>query len=763
MNNKADINNLFKSLLHSSYIRTKIFNHVEIIHQRIISSDLLVLKSNQIVSLCECIKVNRSDLFIKHFDSVYQSMLSYSNEKEFSFNNKTFKQILNTIFQYDGHVELDYLLQRFGRIKMTVLRDGFIKPPINVFRLLIQHNYHLPEKNDNETDHAIFVDVLTRLAVFNGELEMFDRIFNDYFDHNSDKFSFYVDKRSFKGLINKLNNQQHTTNNNNNNNNNGDNNNQSKYYVIFYMVKKLLSFGVDLRSLLFIDALECDNNQEIIKWIRDSFDSKEQGNGTVEDFNQLFQHYLLFPIEKYATTNTLKLIEFNQLVSSSNRLSTRAAQFGNLDFLSYMYDMKQYQYLFEKTQLHDSLSGPHLECANFLMTIAVKEGYTKLQCWSIDPSIMSLDLVKRLVEIQCQMMSFSGLIESAIKSNQPETLEFILSLLKDENMEFFDSDEKFVIMSLALDDPVITEMLLDRFFSSEDRPPKTFTVEYIDKKICYAPLLSLFNKGHSIEFNPLEYYTSNPSIVSQKVVQLCLEHLSIERVPPWVILVSVNHPDFNDQGDYKLLKDTLSLINQYPEEDMQELQHDVLNEACRMGLVKVVECFGDWAWKFGDSLFRTAMEYKQTQMALFLGQAITTHFKEMDTNRLELILNYFYFIDDDQDFEMIWDVLQPLTSNSSYVSRAITYSRFKFSKRSSKTKTIDRFIKHYTRYYNSPEKDQFKMTPIRITNRDQSFDPFNIHHLYTNYRDCPVIDFSDFNVDKYYIQNNELGVIPFNK
>ncbi|EGG22856.1 hypothetical protein DFA_04986 [Cavenderia fasciculata] len=745
----------FKGILNNKYLRTKIFNHVEIIHHRIINNDdknhyKLALKSNQIMTLCECIKVNRSDLFIKHFDSVYQSMLSYSNEKEFSFNSQVFEKILKTIFEYDGHVELEYLLKRFGGIEMTKLRSmmlrvGFVIPPIGLCRLLIQQNYHL-KLDMNDKDVFTFVGNLTKHVMMNGDLEMFDRICNDYFDHTiiNQNLIFYHHWGSFKDLINKLNNQQqqlHTT-------NNKDNNNiQSKYIKIFYMVNKLIGYGIDLRSTLFVDALEGGNNQEIIKWIKDSFDEKES-------FVKLFQQsQVLTLIERYATTNTLELIEFK--LESPRLLSIDAAQFGNLDFLTYMYDMKEYNYLFGNGQLEASLTEGHLECANFLVTCAVKEG-AEVEFGDIHPSIMSLDLVKRLVDSQCQMLDFDGLIESAIESNQPETLEFIFSQLEnvDSQMrEDFSIYTRLVLLSLKIDNPKITEILLDKLFS--DQPPQTFHLNSKGNDLCYGPLLSLFNKGHSIEILPLSR-KKRLSKVTPQAVQLLIDRLSIESVPPWVILASIHHPDFND---YKLLKDTISLINQYPEEEVY--QYKKLQYLYSNGLIKVIECFGDWIWEFGDSLFRTALEYNQIQMALYISQLISSRFQQLDD--YEGILYSLLDIDNDQDFEMIWDALKPFTTSSSHVIHAImSVNNFVYSQRHRVTNTIDRVIKHYTRYYNgAAEKGQFKMTPIKITNEHGGCLHFN--HLYNNYRDCPVIDFTDFNVDSYLEDNHKEGIFPFTK
>ncbi|EGG22848.1 hypothetical protein DFA_04978 [Cavenderia fasciculata] len=707
------------------------------------------------MTLCECIKVHRSDLFIKHFDSVYQSMLSSSHEKEFSLNSQQFQQILKAIFQYDGHIELEYMMKRFERIEKTVLLNhrflgatfmNYIS--IGVCRLLIQQNYHLDENDDN--DHYAFVGILTKQVVMNGDLELFDRICHDYLDHTNNKNNINFERTmdddwhswgSCKDLFN---------------------NNQSKYDILFYMVKKLIGYSlVDLRSELFIIAMECDkNNQEIIKWIRYSYDSKD-------DFIKLCQQHkrVISSIEMYATTHTLELIEFK--LQSPPVMSTVAAKFGNLDFLSHMYDMKEYKYLFDRAQLAASLSDGHLECANFLMKIKAKEvkesehSYTHI-FWTIHPSIMSLDLVKRLVDSQCQMMDFTGLIESAIKSNQPETLEFILSLLKEvSSQELKELGTRFVLVSLKVDNQTITEMLLDKFFSSEDQQPQTFKIQFNDNKICYAPLLSLFNKGHSIEIKqPKQTALILCFLFLPKVVQLLIDRLSLERVPPWVILASVNHPDFNDQSDYKLLKHTISIIHPHTQEDLIMYQQ-IMNLTCRIGLIKVVECLGDWVWQFGVSLFRTALEYKHIQLAYYIGQSIATHCDDMT---LMDLLPSLHFIHGEQDFEMFWNLLKPITSNASHVSIATyNYKAYKNSQRHRITNTIDRIIKHYTRYYNGPEKDEFEMIPIKIySNLRLPLDPFNINHLYTNYRDCPVIDFSDFNIDQYYIQNIELGIIPFN-
>ncbi|EGG14752.1 hypothetical protein DFA_11012 [Cavenderia fasciculata] len=743
-----NIDNLFKGLLHNRYVRTKIFKHVEIIHQQIIDSDsrnryVLVLKSHQIVTLCQCIILNRTDLFIKHFDSVYQSSLLSSssslNEKEESiYKSETFKQILNTIFEYDGYVALEYLFKRFGGIEKSTLRsivfgNVFAHPvPIGLCRLLIRYNYHLPDSRDNETDHFIFIGQLTRHVVMNGDVEMFDRICRDYLDDISN-IGFYGQWGSFADLINKLNNQQkqqhHTT----------ITNNQSKYDIIFDMVSELLLFGQDLRLVLFLDALECLNNQEIIRWIIDSYDVGREG------FIKMFQQSRVVGyIERYANKSTLELIEFKL---SSPLVSTEATRYGNLDFLSYMYDAEEFNYLFNNTHLQTSLFRGQLECTNYLMTIAAKQGVTSLLKYGkINPSIVSLDLVKRLVECQCQMADLNQLVESIILSNQPETLRFILNLQQHHG----EIDMNLVSLSLRVDNTVITEMLLDLFSGDQSQ---TFTLSQ-DNNLFYGPLLSLFNRGHTVQFELNEEVhdtTRNQTPISPETVQLLIDRLSIGRIPPRVLLSSLKHPHFKH---IKELGETLSRFNMLYQDGIRSLRllqiiQVFLTELCKKTLDNSIELLKDWVQEFGDLIFQTSIQHHQIQLATDIGQLFSTSHneEEMSEKKVFLILDTFFEIENDQDFEMIWQSFLPVTTSSFYVSKMISQStNFLFSQRHRVTDTLDRIIKQYTRHYNGPERDQFNMTPIKINN-ELTMDPLNIHHLFTNYRDCPIIDFTDFNLE----------------
>ncbi|EGG13596.1 hypothetical protein DFA_11357 [Cavenderia fasciculata] len=81
--NKIDKNSLlFKSILNNYYIRSSMLPHI---HRQLIgNNDHLALKEHQMISLDDFIRLHRTDLFIKHFDQVYQTI--QPKEREFSFS-----------------------------------------------------------------------------------------------------------------------------------------------------------------------------------------------------------------------------------------------------------------------------------------------------------------------------------------------------------------------------------------------------------------------------------------------------------------------------------------------------------------------------------------------------------------------------------------------------------------------------------------------------------------------------------------------------
>ncbi|EGG17289.1 hypothetical protein DFA_08282 [Cavenderia fasciculata] len=351
--------NLFKSLLQSIYLRKKIFKHVEEIHRLLLGQDgylksQYARKSHQMITLKEFIIMNRLDLFIKHFDTVYPLMMDplMLNDKDkdirFSFENKRFNFLINTIFEYDNSTIFDYLLKKFGRINHSTL-ESFLSKRIRhlprISRVLIRDGYHLVHKNlEDLRNPPTLIGSIIDSAIINGDFLMIDQLCNDCID--SKKGSSSTNNHPLKKVVNQINLIKKLD-------KETKKDSLSKYQVIFDIAKRLLECGVDIRVGIFSSVMDHDweneklGNQEILKWIKDSFNDKKE-------FEDLLDSQFS-DIELFASTKTLELIEFQmppRILNVTHHLATLAAQYGNLDFLSYVsHRLKDYNYLFKNPQL----------------------------------------------------------------------------------------------------------------------------------------------------------------------------------------------------------------------------------------------------------------------------------------------------------------------------------------------------------------------------------------------------------------------------
>ncbi|EGG22851.1 hypothetical protein DFA_04981 [Cavenderia fasciculata] len=444
-------------------------------------------------SLNEYIVLNQTDLFIQQF-----MRIDTTNENPFFKSN--FNQLLFNILKYENQVAFEFVVGRlrglahdfvqFVSNQWKPMGFGFgIHPgvePIKWEPTKKSVTILLPHVKGCKS--AMLYSVLFLLVpVSCGDLELFNQICKDILDLNQkERFYYNSNHITFKDLIynNDTTNNNNNQNNNNNPNNNNNNNNQSKYEIIYYIVNKLKNdYDMDLRRNLFVDALECSrqNNQEILKWIKDSF-----GGNSIDKFDFYDRDYLfLAPIvERYASLETLKLLEFPP---NFFPMSTNAAKYGNKDFLSYM-ATKNYKYLYQYAQIETALKEGHLDCVYLLNDAILKfdelgeKGYCRIDLFLIDsihPSIMSLDLVKLLGANPFLKLTVQALALSAISAKQLDTLDQILSQCNTSQCVLSDQDKNNLVVGAlyVADNTAIIEYLLNRFYpNSSSTSPVTFQV-----------------------------------------------------------------------------------------------------------------------------------------------------------------------------------------------------------------------------------------------------------------------------------------------
>ncbi|EGG22854.1 hypothetical protein DFA_04984 [Cavenderia fasciculata] len=694
----------FKSILNSKYLRTKIFKDVGIIHHKLYCRQgqpiIYRLKSHEIISLKECIIVNRTDLFIKHFDQVFKSV----NRDQDNFNS----------------------------LLITALKNQW-RPTKSSLSILMNHiTYFQP------TGYAHLV---LWLPVTTGDLEMFDHICQLVLDPVPNGTLIfpsygYCDHLpfSFKHVINKLNqHQQHTTNNNNNN--------ESKYEIIYYMVNKLKEYGMDIRGNLFVDALKCDNNQEIIKWIKDSYEKKE---GFIEQESYSFSIMVQTALDKG------HLEYFNILIQTIERI----------------------------------VIGIHY--------------YGRIKVESVNPSIMTFNLVTRLFANQYLQVSVTELALIAIKAKQFDILQHILNLYRAQ--EGYLDTNRLIFGALCIDDTTNIEYLLNRYYNNDDDAEPTTrskSFQVTTDNICDMmpqPLEYLYSLGHSLDIrmeqsqSVLAILKQEKKVPSLEILQLIIKYQPIATIHPSDILSRFGYCD----DDIHLLKDALSLVSDIA---FYDIKRDTLIKASKNGLVKTVECLVSNVHSFEDS-FSSAIKYKQIKVAKYLTNECISlvHFIEEEEEEDEIItpeaeeevynnlfseflggsgqsnkeiwetihariLPSFYYIGDDETFESFWNDFKSFsTTNSSVVSKLLEESPFdtRYYRRQI-SNTIDRIILNYSRFYNGPERDQYQMQPLQLPNPSH---PFNTYYIISKYRHDPqfnqIINFNDFDINQFYIKNNNL-------
>ncbi|EGG22850.1 hypothetical protein DFA_04980 [Cavenderia fasciculata] len=610
--------------------------------------------------------------------------------------------------------------------------------------ILLNHTNLFIQKNENRVAFDFVVDRLGGLPLdfiqflSNEWKPMEYSILRDILNNSTDnKERYYANCHhlKFKNLINKLNQQQQPQDNNNNDD-------ESKYQIIYYMVKKLLEYGMDLRVNLFVDALECDNNQDIIKWIKDSF-----GGKSIDNFDFFKRNYVLIPIiERYASLETLKLLEFPPIFYP---MSTTAAMYGNKGFISYIIT-HNYKYVYHYPQIETALKEGQLECVYLLNDAILKfdklgdKGYCRIDLFYIDsihPSIMSLDLVKLLGANPFLRLTVKALALSAISAKQLDTLNHILScngqdvILKDQDKS------SFVVGALYVDNTSIIEYLLNRLYpNSSGSITFQVTTDNLYKMVPQS-LEYLYSKTHSLDIKvpPTQHTLITTTTKKQpidiplsfsQILELIVSRQPINTIEPCVILSRFGYFDSNIQ----VLTDVLPRLSW---DGWESPVKETIITASKNGLVNVLKCLVTDFDSFVDS-FTAALKYHQINVVEYLIKEHIALFITITDNRatrarVQLLSLFFFKIDDDQRFASFWNDFKPLTTNSDIVSQIMCSSPLPQTHRHRNTLTIDRIIQNYSRFYNGPERDQYQMKTLLLeTNRDQH--PFNVCYIVKRYR-----------------------------
>ncbi|EGG22806.1 DENN domain-containing protein [Cavenderia fasciculata] len=757
-----------KIILNNVYLRTKIFKHVEQLHRRIIDNDVnnkfrLCLKGHQFSSLHECIILNRTDLFIKHFNQVYKSFKSISKDDD------TFKEILELIFKYDRTIEFEYLLKRIQPIfEGSLIRSMIKKPPcIKMTQILVHHNYHLPLStyDDDPRYYYQFSMNLIQVAIESCDVRLFNQIFQHVkalVETEKINSNFKQQHLLFSDAIKLLQDRG------------------QGYEILFNMVKQLMGLNLDHRANLFRYALELDN-LDVIEWIKDSY-----ADSNPQEFVQLCQHYDEL-IERFASTLALRLINYQVPPKSTQKTTYNAEKYGNLDYILFLFHHLQYFSYFDsnirRQQLSTALENGHLECARFIIeakiflhqSIVKKEEETgpvvrlKPLPFKIDPSIMSLDLVKRIIGTPRIDRQYQVLIESSIVANIPDALEYILSRLPVSGRYGFKVDDLLVYALRHPTNPQIMDLLLDKFCPSKDIPINVYEKDI--NHLSPIPLERFYAKNYILAINdPIKWnyqgFIISPTM-SADAIQLILKHQPIDTVPLWMIYLSFTH----QQDNLQLLQDSMKReVSQEKVTYHFATIRAVLEIACANGLLEVVDCIISATPDIlyvGAMYFQKAIENNHIQVAKCIALAYLPSKYFTSKLAFSLILSSLYHIVDDLDFVYFWDLFQSITTNFDNVSRMLYSSPLIFKSQQHRvTNTIDRVIHHYGRYYNGPEKDQFKMEPLKLRNDVPDFVVGYIilkYYQNNNYgEDLNHIDFKSFDY-KIYLQSNNISLLMFNQ
>ncbi|EGG17290.1 hypothetical protein DFA_08283 [Cavenderia fasciculata] len=379
---------------------------------------------------------------------------------------------------------------------------------------------------------------------------------------------------------------------------------------------------------------------------------------------------------------------------------------------------------------------------------------------------MSLDLVKRLFENPNITFDLHFIVLLAIESNQPEILELVLGKFKLKNLV----NSTHIKRALMVSNPGIIRLMLDYYPIRWDGwipPISRFSFIY------YEPLLAFYSNGHSIIFDSMSIfstYLTNPEKekivpMSIDVVRLMINHNT--KVEPWMILscgIGLQKPI--NESDLSFISTTavplVKGLGGYERSFTYYVIEEVLINATKNGDMKLLKCLSNYIWSFEARIFQTAVREKQFKIAYYFGQLFSNVYPH-SINRycIQFILVSFYDIENDDDFDLLWNLFKPLTTNSKMVTEMLVSStNYVLQNLHHISNTIDRIIQCYTRFYNGPEKEQYQMEPLRL-DISTYWETYNLYYLFSKYRNNPIIHLDHFQFEYYFNGMTDCGLIPY--
>ncbi|EGG15667.1 hypothetical protein DFA_10509 [Cavenderia fasciculata] len=491
----TNIDKLFQSVIGNLFIRSLIYGHVTLIHKKLCIG---VRKEQDLLCLYDFIKYGRSDLFIKHFDTVYNNILqfnyTYNNGKEFENSIYYYLSILiRFILQKNDDRSLKHMLQVIKdsipnlQVKhQDELKESFMVLTNEKFGLNLEvgsSGMYVKEWNlSNE-----MINVLERYLTLENDI-VIEKIFTSSIRSlNIDAIKKYGPRLPTRNITPFILFKQFKSNNNNDQDDIDHVVTRQKVQDMIVVVKELgLIKNMDE---LFILSLK-HGCLDIVKIIID------ETLVSIDTYQ--------FIAEFVKTEELFKLIGFDFNRSYSKTVFTsRCAKFGNIVYFKMIIDsfkrhvdsldesqINTFQERFYQDVIYEScyglLSNGYLDLFNLLletseMDVFLSQRNNPIQITSnINPSIYTPELVHRLLDLKQSnriTFSYAGLFASVLRvgTDQP-TVMWMLN-----NQESSDQiDYKVALeLSLALDNKEVLQFIVNQI---NDSPSLDYPSLNIDSK-----------------------------------------------------------------------------------------------------------------------------------------------------------------------------------------------------------------------------------------------------------------------------------------
>ncbi|EGG20976.1 hypothetical protein DFA_00845 [Cavenderia fasciculata] len=412
---------LFKFILNNKPLRIVIFQHVTSIHQQL---GIKIVKSNDLESLYDYIKFNQTDLFIKHFDRLYQLILLVDNQSkrykrnkslDLSFLNNNYIErlywLFDIIFEKNNHVAMKYLIDR-----LAIAKQHFqsYKPyfAISHYQITTEMFNVLRDANFSTTvpflQHEM-INVLVRLGDYDQLESYLSKLDNPTLSSSSSSSSSsrHPFKKSFSYLLA----------NNINNNNNNNNNNDNKDYIL-RIIDIFKRYSINVIEDVLIGALE-SNHLGMIKWVIENVPEKKL-------IVYCQDHVIFGVLETHCKKEVLEMLPIQLIPPYACfdwRMGREAVKQGNFDFLEYFIS-PHHDNSHEFELLIDTLAYGRLDCFELILSKYQQKNIQMDQTIidKIHPTLFSIEFVSRLIGLGFNVHLFNGTLQAAIQSNQLDTL-----------------------------------------------------------------------------------------------------------------------------------------------------------------------------------------------------------------------------------------------------------------------------------------------------------------------------------------------------